>query len=115
MIGNKYILAALLACAPLASQAAPATYTFDSITAIEHGSSSGLVITGVLVNDTVPTTLAMPMYGSGGYLDRCTNLFNVVLSLPSVYLLSITVEVNPNPSPGFPALTFQGCKATAKP
>ena len=114
MIGKKYILAAVLACAPQASPADEASYTFDSVTAIEHGSSSGLVITGVLVNDTVPTTLAIPLYGSGSYFDRCADLYNVVLSLPSVYNLTVTVDINPNPSPGFPAMTFRGCKATAK-
>jgi len=114
MIGKKYILGALLACAPLASHAVVTTYTFDSISSIENGESIGLVITGVLVNDTVPTTVAIPRYSSGGYIDRCNSLYTLVLSLPSVYSLTITVDVDPNPPPTFPAINFKGCKVDVK-
>lgn len=118
MIGNKYILAAALACAPLATQATETVYTFDSVTSIEHRAAD-ILITGVLVNDATPTTVTLP-WGVGEIYNRCDRVFNVVLGQPAAYQLTVATVIVMKPtmppgSPDTPVLTFARCKSTVKP
>jgi len=118
MIGNKYILAAMLACAPLATQAAETVYTFDSVSGIEHLGDS-VVITGIRVNDTVPSSVSLP-WAAGQRFDRCEKLFNVVLAAPAEFTLTVATElvttwVGPPPERQVTILVFNRCRADRKP
>jgi hypothetical protein len=93
MIGNKYLLAAILASSPLAAQATEDVRTFESITGIEH-TSRQILLTGVLVNDSTPTTLAVEWPSFQGVPHtRCEALFNLVLSQPAELRLVVVTEV----------------------
>jgi hypothetical protein len=116
MTGNKYILAAVLACAPLATHA-ETVYTFDNVIAIEHQPTQAL-ITGVLLDDTQRITVTLP-WESGSMYERCEKVFNVVLSQPTAYNLTVVTETLLFPgSPGQPdtlKLVFTRCRANLKP
>jgi len=116
MFGKKYILSAVLACIPFVSHAAETVYTFDSPLAVEH-TSSEVLISGILVNDTVPTTITLPWL-SGGLYERCEKVFNVVMSQPAAYTLSVATEMRPVAGfPGSPPtqqLFFTRCRAELK-
>jgi hypothetical protein len=116
MFGKKYILSAVLACAPLVSHAAETVYTFDSTLAVEH-TGSEVLISGILVNDTVPTTVTLPWL-TGGLHDRCEKVFNVVLSQPAAYTLTVATEMKTvGGIPGNPPsqqLFFTRCRAELK-
>ena len=112
MIGKKYILAAVLACAAFATQAAETAYTFDTLTGIEHRSNE-VRLTGVLVNDTVPSTVSLPSFGGGGLYDRCARAFENMLSLPGTYILTVVTDALPPPSPT--PVIFVRCSLNFKP
>jgi hypothetical protein len=112
MTFNRHVLAAVLACAPLAAQAAETSYTFDNVTGIEHRGSE-VRLTGVLVNDTLPSTVALPSFGGGGHYDRCARAFESTLSLPGMYNLTVVVDTLPPPSPT--PVVFVRCSLTLKP
>jgi len=121
MIGNKYILAAALACAPLAAHADETVYTFDSVTAVENTSIDGLArITGILANDTVPTTAQLPWSSSSVMLTSCQSMISRMMSDPGVYLLTLGTEIVTSTSfPGGPppttTLYLRRCKLERKP
>lgn len=112
MMSCRYLLAAILACGPLASQAAETAYTFDSVAGVEHRYNE-IRITGVLVNDTTPTTVTLP-WGSSSLYERCDRLFNIVLSLPGVYNLTVVTETRVVPDPTIPSLVFNRCSSMSK-
>lgn len=119
MIGKKYILSAVLACAPLATHAAETFYSFSSVSSIEH-TSGELEIIGTLLNNTAAiVTLPWEIgYASGSVYERCEKVFNVVLSQPEAYALTVATEVQTIPGhPGFPdtlKLVFTRCRAHVK-
>lgn len=116
-MGNKRLLAsALLMISPLAAQATETSYTFDSVSAVRERNSN-ISITGVLVGETSPTTISAPT-GSGP-TERCDRLYNLVLSQPGAYLLTVTIDVSyttlpPDPTPILTTL-FVGCQVALKP
>lgn len=117
MIGNKSVLVAALVFASFATQAAETVYTFDSVTAIKHRIYQ-VSITGVLVNDSTPTTVTLPWNDGLNPQARCERLFNVVLSQPATYRLTVVTDVVTQPDPiGNPTqvVVFVGCEATAQP
>lgn len=119
MIGKKYILAAALACAPFATQAAETVYTFDSVTGIEHRQNE-VRIKGILLNHTTPTTVVLPWWTLPYHYEHCPNVFNVVLSQPAAFTLTVVTELVTEPPmhPGAPpmeVLHFRGCSADRKP
>jgi hypothetical protein len=113
MIGNKYILAAALACAPFTTQGAETVYTFDSVAGIEHRSAE-VRITGLLANATTPSTVTLP-WSSGSLFTRCESVFNAVLSMPGAYSLTVVTETRVVPDPTFPSLVFVRCSSELKP
>lgn len=111
MIGKKYILSAVLACSPLLSHAE--TYVFDSISAIQHRSATS-TITGVLANDTTPSAVTFP-YGT----ERCNRLFDIMLTQPGLYTLTVMINIIYTQPPGqptpIPNPQFDGCNLELKP
>ena len=92
MIGNKCMLAAALALAPLATQAAETVYSFESVTGIEHRIQE-VLITGVLINNSTPTTVTLPWPANASPPHpRCEQLFDVVLSQPGAYRLTVVTD-----------------------
>jgi hypothetical protein len=111
MFRNKYLLATLLAAATVTAHAAETDTTFDSVSSIQHRAST-IVITGILVNDTVPTTYSFPSGGGGGVDERCDRLYGVMLTQPGVYTLTVTTTLSsgtPLPMP-----IFAGCRLQLK-
>lgn len=122
MIRHKCLLAAAFAFAfaPLATQAAETVYTFDSVTGIEHASTSTLIVRGILVNDTAPTSVSLPWGSGAAPFDRCEKLFNVVLAEPAAFTLTVTTDielryVGPPPETVTQVLVFKRCHADRKP
>jgi hypothetical protein len=116
MIGNNCFLAAALAFGPLAVQASD-TYTFDSITGIEHVQRQ-VLITGVLVNDSTPTTIAVEWTSSrGGPVTRCEALLSVVLSQPAAFRLTVTTQAENVVENGVPLTLdiLKSCASQVKP
>jgi len=119
MFGNKRLLAAALALAPLATQAAETSYTFNSVSMIRQRPSS-TTITGILIDDNLPMTVSFPAGGTPNFTDRCERLFGSMLDQPGTYLLTVTVDVttpvptptNPNP---VPVTTLVGCQLDVRP
>jgi len=112
---RKSLLASVLACASFAAHAAETVYTFDSVTRVEQRGS--LLITGVLVNETTPTTVTVPL-SSGLLTESCLDLVNTVLARPEGYTLSVVTEYVPPtggmiPVPGYTKLN--GCSVDVKP
>jgi len=106
MFRNKYLLATLLAAAAVTAHAAETSTTFDSVSSIQHRSST-IVITGILINDTVPTTVSFPAGGGGGVDNRCDRLFGIMLTQPGVYTLTVTTDVSGGTP--LPVPYFAGC------
>lgn len=116
MIGSKRVLAtALLALSPFAAQAVETNYVFDHVSAV-RARLSNVTITGILVGDSVPTSVTTP---SGGPTERCDRLFNLVLSQPGAYTLTVTIDTSFVTLPGdptpVPLNTFVGCTVELKP
>ena len=120
MIGKKYTLAAVLACTTFAAQAAETIYTFDTVTGIQHRQND-VVIRGTLVSDATPTSVTLPWsqitYPYTQY-TRCADVFNVVLSNPAAFTLTVTTELVTEQSPlggTTTTLYFRSCSADRKP
>ena len=119
MIGKKYIFAAVLASAPLATYAQN-VYTFENVVAIEHRPNQ-VLITGDLFDDIQRRTITLPLDSASGYgnmYERCDRVFNVVLSQPAAYDLTVVTELlffpgNPGET-GTVKLVFTSCRANLK-
>lgn len=108
MIGNKYILGAVLAAAPLAALAQTiSVYTFDSISSIDYRDPAA--ITGILVNETTPTTLILPPGNSA----QCPRFFELMLTEPGKYILTVATSVEQGSGGTYEFL--RGCKLERKP
>jgi len=113
MIAFKRALAcgALLLSSSFGAHAGQTTNTFAFLTGIQDDGSS-ISLTGVLVNTTTPTTLALP----SGVPDRCANLFLAMLGNPGTYNLSVvtdTESMSPHPPIDGPPVTvtvFTNCR-----
>jgi hypothetical protein len=110
MIGFKRTLATagLLLAASTAS-AVDTTYTFASVTKIESRISSEIYLTGVLANDTVPSTVNLPSPNT-----LCTGYMETVLKNPGVYLLGITTNYEQYPN-GTASFTTTRCSLEVVP
>jgi len=109
MIRSKQVLpfAALLLSSSLAAQAVETTYAFGNVTAIDYGTSFS--ITGVLLNDSVPTTTTLPAGLS--ILDRCQGFVFAMISNPGSYRLTIAFDSQPNPlDPNNPFYSLTHCR-----
>jgi hypothetical protein len=95
MIRLKQVLpfAALLLSSSFAAQAVETTYAFGNVIAIDYGTS--LSITGVLLNNSAPTTITLPMGLS--IFDRCQDFIVAMINNPGSYRLTIAFDSQPNP------------------
>lgn len=102
MIRLKRALAcgALLLSSSLVAHATD-TNTFAFLTGIKDNGSS-VSLTGVLVNTTTPTTVALPI----GVPDRCANLFYAMLSNPGIYTLTVVTDTETTGGGPIPPETF---------
>lgn len=94
MIRSKHALAmaALLLVASTAA-AVETTYTFTSVTKIEWTYTSEILLTGVLANDTVPSTATIPSPN-----QLCTGHMDTLLKNPGGYILKITTNYDQFPN-----------------
>jgi hypothetical protein len=99
MIQLKRALACgvLFLSSSLVAHADTNTNTFAFLTGIQDDGSK-ISLTGVLVNTTTPTTLALP----GDIPDRCANLFLTMLSHPGTYTLTVVTDTEFVPPPPVP-------------
>jgi hypothetical protein len=108
MIGSKRVLIAAFLLSTSFCAHAETTYTFASVTKIEHR-SSGITINGVLVGGTTPTTVTLP-----ASTDRCVSFYNMLISTPGAYSLAVTTDVQQD-SHGNPINVFIGCSLESVP
>ena len=83
--------AVLLAVFASAAGAAPTAYVFDTVTRFDFGSpqnSNQNSITGILRNDTTPTTVTFP----DSTMTRCVPVILTMIEKPGRYYLNITVD-----------------------
>jgi hypothetical protein len=113
-MNKKCLLATFLAVAPFAAQAVEVSYTFDSISAIkQRGNNTS--ITGILINDSVPTTVSLPTGSTAVPNERCDRLYVLMLDQPGKYTLTVTKDI-PTPTGGPPMPeSLLGCTLEAKP
>lgn len=103
MMKAKWAAAAALLSMSAGAFAA-GTYEFDSVTNLTHNGSS---VTGVLVNDTVPTVVALGYATTG----TCFEWLQLMMKMPGKFTLTIVVTAS-----GFPAYdSVTSCNLTAKP
>jgi hypothetical protein len=95
---TRVLSAASLLCASVAAHAVDDSYAFASISGVQHAmdSTTTTTITGVLVNDSTPTSLSLPA-NVGVVGDRCAKYYDVMLEQPGVYALSVTVRTTTTP------------------
>ena len=82
-----------------AQTVAAGTYVFGSVTGIQYA-TGGTTITGVLANDTAPTTYALPA-ASSYCSDNLSGFLSTMISNPGTYTL--TLVVTNSGVPGAPA------------
>jgi hypothetical protein len=98
MIGLKRVApcAAILISSSFAAQAVAATYAFASVTGIQYGAD--ISVTGVLVNDTAPTTITLPKAGpAASDLDSCKGFVFSMISTPRTYVLTVVTTETSDP------------------
>lgn len=94
MIGPKRALAvAALLLASSTASAVDTEYSFTSVTKIAWQSSSDINLTGVLANDTVPTTAFI--YSPN---QLCTGFMDTLLKNPGAYILKVTTYYTTYPN-----------------
>ena len=109
MIRSKRVLAmAGLLLASSTAMAVDTTYTFTSVTKLESRSAD-VLLTGVLVNDTVPSTATIPSPN-----QLCSGYMDTVLKNPGAYVLSITTNFTQFPN-GTSSFTTTRCSVEVAP
>ncbi len=107
----KFVTGALLLASSFGALASDVIYNFDSVSKIGYTDGTGTQLTGVLVNDTVPSTVTSS-YGA----TRCDSLAADMLKNPGVYILSVTIRET---APQFPGAQWQysliNCNLELKP
>jgi hypothetical protein len=106
MTSMKWMVAAAL-FAMSAGALADGTYEFDSVTSLK---SDGAGFTGVLVNDTAPTTITL---SSGGASGQCFDWLQLMMTQPGT--LTVTVTVTTVAGPFQSTILISGCTLNAKP
>lgn len=100
MISPKQLLAmSFLLLASATASAATTTYTFGSVTKIEWVSST-INLTGVLINDTVPSTVEFPSPN-----QLCIQYMDTLMKSPGAYILSLTTFFEQYPNGTFQFVT----------
>jgi hypothetical protein len=119
MKSTRLLGAAGLLFASVAAHAVDDTYVFESVTSSEYiayanqNLGTGLVLTGVLVNDSASTSLTM-VAPYGGILDApCVKYIDLMLTTPDAYTLSITLRTTT--SGGLTTSKVAGCHLTRNP
>jgi hypothetical protein len=120
MIRPKHVLGAgvlLLASVAAHAEDTLTTYVFDSITAIRHARSAGITITGVLANDTVPTSLSTDSAIGDGVGAQCAKYYELMLLHPGTYALSLVIKTTSDgfPPPPVPYSYLFTCSIAVKP
>lgn len=107
MIRSKWMATmALLSMSTVAL--ADGTYQFDSISNLNE---NGSTVTGILVNDTVPTTLAL----DGGTQAQCFSWLQLMMKRPGKFTLTVSV-VTSGAFPTMPGTTkIASCNLTRNP
>lgn len=95
---TRVLSAASLLFASVAAHAVDDTYLFESVSSVEHSmnSTTTTTITGVLVNDSTPTSVLLPA-SEGVVGNRCAKYYDVMLEQQGVYTLSVTVRTTTTP------------------
>lgn len=77
------------------SEAAPVSYSFDSISAMDFGRPN-VTITGVLRNASTPTAVTFADANSDytGYANRCVPLLLTMMEKPGRYYFNLTVDAD---------------------
>ena len=104
MSKSKWVAAAALLVTSTGALA-DGTYEFDSITALRNDGTS---VTGVLVNDTVPTTLTLT---HNGYRE-CGDWLELMMKQPGIFTLKVTVM---STTGQYPSTWIDVCTLTTKP
>lgn len=99
-------IATLTLSAPRAAEAAAITHTFDTVDAVEfsyQGGSQGhsLIITGLLVGSSTPTTQTFRFYGSDpgpDQLAQCIRMAQLSMASPGKYRFAIGSITVPTPT-----------------
>jgi hypothetical protein len=104
MMRNKWMAAAALLATT--TGALGDTYEFDSITNLSH---SGSGFTGVLVNDTVPTTLTLSSTNA-----QCFSWLQLMMTDRGVFTLTVDVTVTTG-GPLPPGAFLNSCRLNVKP
>jgi hypothetical protein len=103
MIGLKRVapLAAILLSSLAAAQSGTTTtYVFAQVTGIQYGptnSANTYSVTGVLVNDSASTTVAIPIPSTTS--PSCGDFPSMMISHPGVYTLTIVMAQFTAPPP----------------
>ena len=112
---SRMLIAGVLAMVSLGVRATETTYVFDSVSSLEHRQSqsslSGIYFTGILVNDTTSTTLAVAPAVTD-LANRCWDHLQLMMTQPGVYTLKLVYDTAGG-SFGSPAFTV--CALTVKP
>ncbi|WP_129781008.1 hypothetical protein [Peristeroidobacter soli] len=106
MMSRKTGAAAALLTMSTAAFAADTVYEFDTVTNLK---SDGTVVTGVLVNDTVPTTLTLTSSAGG----QCWDWLQLLLKRPGKFTLTTTVTSTTGGPPSFTLIS--SCILNTKP
>lgn len=113
-MGNRYLLAALLAAVSFSTQATAETnYKWDSVSAIKYA-VVGSTVTGVIVGDSTPSTVTIPVATT----ERCDKVLELMITSPGVYTVTYTTNIlytNPPFGDPVPYLAFTGCTLELKP
>jgi hypothetical protein len=111
MMSKKWMAAVALLTMSTGALATDGTYEFDSITSLTQAVNE---FTGVLVGDTVPTTVTMN-YGSA-YGTKCLSWIELMMTDPGKFTLTFTLVSAGSGTPMSPWRTeFSACRLTAKP
>src|SRR5262245_28211928 len=106
MIRSKWMTTVALLSMSTAALA-DGTYEFDSISNLNHNGTS---VTGIVVNDTVPTTLALTTTQT-----QCFSWLELMMKKPGKFTLTVSV-VTTQPFPTLPPETkIVSCDLTRKP
>jgi hypothetical protein len=106
---NHVLSAGALLFASVAAHAVDVTHTFESISSVQH-TMAGTVLVGILANDTVPSSLAVPNDNSVG---RCAKYYDTMLENQGIYTLSVTIRTLV--SAGTTIVSLEGCQMELKP
>lgn len=107
----KFVTGALLLASSFGALANDVVYNFESVSKIGYIGNTNTQFTGVLVNDTVPSTVS-----GGSSFDRCDALTREMIKSPGVYNLSITVRETEPAFPGGPwQYSLIACSLELKP